>query len=50
MFLKYVYFSVLYCFCYVKDISTDKSEDRVAEERYPYLNEEEDIRLDAIRE
>ena len=50
MFLKYVYFFVRYCFCYVNDKSTDKSEDQVAEERDPYLNEEEDIRLDAIRE
>ena len=32
------------------DISTDMLEDQVAEERDPDLNEEEDIRLDEIRE
>ena len=41
---------VFYCLCYVNDISTDMSEDQVAEERYPNLNEEDDIRLDAIME
>ena len=45
-----MYFSVFYCLCYDKDISTDMTEDQVAEERDPDLNEEEDIRLDAIRE
>ena len=50
MFIKGVYFSVFYCFCYDKDISTHMSENQVAEERDPYLNEEEDIRLDEIRE
>ena len=44
-----MYFSVFYFLCYVTDISTDMLEDHVAEERYPDLNEEEDIRLDAIR-
>ena len=43
----YVFF---YCFCYVKDISTDMLEDQVAGERDPYLNEEEYIRLGVIRE
>ena len=43
-------FSVFYCLCYVTDISTDMSEDQVAEEIDPDLNEEEDIRLDAIGE
>ena len=32
------------------DISTYMSEDQVTEERDPDLNEEEDIRLDEIRE
>ena len=31
------------------NISTDILEEQVEEERCPYLNEEEDIRLDAIR-
>ena len=35
---------------YDKDRSTDMSEYQVAEERYPYLNEKEDVRLDANRE
>ena len=43
--------SVFYCLCYAKDVSTYMSEDQVAEERDPDLNEEEDdIRMDAIRE
>ena len=41
---------MFYFLCYVTDISTDMPEDQVAEERYPDLNTEEDIRLDAIRE
>ena len=45
-----MYLYVFYCLCYVKDISTYMSEDQVAEERDPDLNEEEDIRLDIIRE
>ena len=40
----------VYCLCYVKDISTDISEDQVAEEIDPYLDEEEDIVMDSIRE
>ena len=50
MFVKGMYLSVFYCLCYDTDISTDMSEDQVAEERDPYLNEKEDIRLDEIRE
>ena len=50
MFVKGMYLSVFYYLCYAKDISADMSEDQVMEERYPDLNEEEDIRLDAIRE
>ena len=48
MFGKCMYLSVFYFLCYVKDISTDISEDQVSEERDPYLNEGEDIRLDVI--
>ena len=50
MFGKCMCLYVFYCLCYVKDISTYMSEEQVAEERDPDLNEEEDIRLDAIRE
>ena len=50
MFGKDMHLSVFYCLCCVKDISTYMSEDQVVEERYLELNEEEDIRLDAIRE
>ena len=50
MFEKGMYLYVFYCLCYVKDISTYMSEDQVAEDRDPDLNEEEDIRLDIIRE
>ena len=50
MFGKGMYLSVFYCLFYVEDISTDMLEDHVVEDRYPDLNEEEDIRLDAIRE
>ena len=49
MFVKVMYLSVFYFLCYYTYISTDMSEDQVAEERDPDLNEEEDIRLDAIR-
>ena len=45
-----MYFSMFYCLCYDMYISTDILEDQVSEERYLYLNEEEDIRLDEIRE
>ena len=50
MFGKSMYLYVFYCLCYAKDISTYMSEDQVAEERYPDLNEEENIRLDEIME
>ena len=49
MFVKVMYLTVFYCLCYYTDISTDMSEDQVAEERNPDLNAEEDIRLDEIR-
>ena len=45
-----MYLSVFNCLCYVKDISTDMSEDQVSEERDPDLNEEEDIIMDGIRD
>ena len=50
MFGKGIYLSMFYCLCYDTYISTYMSEDQVAEERHPDLNEEEDIRLDEIRE
>ena len=50
MFVKGMYLYLFYCLCYYTDISTDMLEDQVAEERYPDLNEKEDIRLDEIRE
>ena len=50
MFGKRMCFSVFYYYFYVKDISIYISEDHVAEDRYPYMNEEQDIILDAIRE
>ena len=50
MFLKGVYLSLFYFLCFYTDISTDMSEDQVAEERYLDLNENEDIRFDEIRE
>ena len=50
MFGNGMYLSVFYCLCHAKDRSTYMSEDQVAEERDPDLNEEEDIRLDEIWE
>ena len=50
MFVKCMYLSLFYYLCCVTDISTYMLEDQVAEDRDPYLNEEEDIRLGAIRE
>ena len=43
MFVKGMYLSVFYCSCYDTDISTDMSEDQVAEERDPDPNQKEDI-------
>ena len=45
-----IYLSVFYCLCYEMGVSTDISEDRVSEERDPDLNEEEDIRMDELRD
>ena len=50
MFGKGMYLYVFCCFCYAKNISTYIFDNQVAEERDPDLNEEEDIRLDEIRE
>ena len=50
MFGKGMCLYVFYCLCYEMDISTDMSEEQVPEERDPDLNEEEDIKLDEIRE
>ena len=50
MFGKGIYLSVFYCMCYAKYRSTDMLEDHVSEEIDADLNEEEDIRLDVIRE
>ena len=36
---------MIYCFCYVKDISADVLKEQVSEESYLDLNEEEDIRM-----
>ena len=45
-----MYFSVFYCFCYVKDIYTDMLEEQVSEEINPDLNREEDIIMEVSRE
>ena len=50
MFGKGMCLYVFYCLCYEMDIFTDMSEDQVSEERDPDLNDEEDIKLDEIRE
>ena len=50
MFDNGMYFYVFYCLCYEMDVSTDMSEDQMSEERDPDLNEEEDIRMDEIRD
>ena len=50
MFGKGMYLSIFYCLCYEMDISTDMAEDQVSEERDLDLNEDDNIRLDEIRE
>ena len=50
MFINGMYLSAFYCLCYEMYVSTDVSEDQVSEERDPDLNEDENIRLDEIRE
>ena len=41
---------VFYCLCYVKNVSSDLSEEHVLEERDLDLNEEEGIIMDDMRE
>ena len=50
MFVKGIYLSVFYFLCCDTDITTNYSEEQVVEERYPDLNEMEDIRFDKIQE
>ena len=50
MFVRDIYLYVSYCLCHANDISTYMSEEQVLEEIDPDLSEEEDIRLDEIRE
>ena len=50
MFVKGMYLSVFYCFCYDTDISTDILEEQVVEEIDLNLNDMEDIRFDEIWE
>ena len=50
MFGRGMHLSVFYCLCYVKEMSTGFSEKQVFKERDTDLNEEEDIRMDEIRE
>ena len=45
-----MYFSVFDCLCYDMDLSTYMLEEQVLEEKDTYLNEEEDIRMDEIRD
>ena len=49
MFVKVIYLSVFYFLCCVTGIYTYMSDDRVAEDRYMDLNEEEDAILKGIR-
>ena len=50
MFVKGMYLYVFYCLCYDTDLTTDYSEEHVVEERYPDLDDMEDIRFDKIQE
>ena len=50
MFEGGVHFYLFYCLCCVKDIPPDMLEGQVSEERYPDLNEEDDIRMEDSRE
>ena len=50
MFGKVMYLYLFYFLCCATDIYTYMSEDQVEEERDSDLSEEEDIRLDEIRE
>ena len=50
MFVKGMYLSVFYCLCYDTDLNTDYLEEQMVEERYPDLDEMDDVRFDEIRE
>ena len=50
MFVNGIYLYVFYWLCYELDLSIDKLEEQVLEERDLDLNEEEDTIMDAIRE
>ena len=50
MFVKGMYLSVFYCFCYDTDLTKTYSEKKVVEERVPDLDKMEDIRFNKIRE
>ena len=50
MFGKGMHLSVFYCLCYEMDIYTYMSEYQVSEERNTDLNEDEDIKMDEIRD
>ena len=50
MFVKGMYLSLFYCLCYEMNIFTDMLEEQVLEERDTDLNEDEDIRVDNIRD
>ena len=45
-----MYLSVFYCLFHVNNISTDMLEKQVSYKRDPDLNEEDDIRMEEIRE
>ena len=50
IFERGIYLSFLYSLYYVKEISMDMLEEQVSEERDPYLNEEDNTRMEDIRE
>ena len=49
IFGRGIYLYVFYCSCYVKDMSTDLSEEKVLEDRDMDLSKEEDIIMDGTR-
>ena len=49
MFVKGMYLSVFYCLCYDTNLTKDYLEEQLVEERYPDLDEMDDIRFDDIR-
>ena len=50
MFERGMGFSVFYCLCFLKDTSTYILETQVLDEKYPDLNEEEEVRIEDIWE